>query len=177
MRVSLQALQVVLVGSHVASPWLKTAEMSSLKVLEPKSTWKCQQGYCDFVPCLFPLSVAVDSPWLGSVPVSFLSTWYKLEPTEKKEVSWGIAFIRLPVGKPMGHFLDWWPIWEGPAHCYGANPGQLSWVLKRTNLSKSVISGHWWSLIQFLPLVACVKFLPRLTRWNLDFLEDISMFT
>lgn len=52
-----------------------------------------------------------------------LSIWYNLESSGKrkfqlKKKGFQKASKRLPIGKSIGHFIDWWLIWEGPIH-YG----------------------------------------------------------
>lgn len=51
------------------------------------------------------------------MPVRFASTGHKLESSRKRELNWENVAIRLPVGKSLGHLLDKWLIWEGPANC------------------------------------------------------------
>lgn len=57
-----------------------------------------------------------------------------------------------PAGS-VGHFLDWWVIWEDPAHC---GMLVLSAIRKQTEQaleSKPVSSTHPWPLRWWLPLV------------------------
>lgn len=82
----------------------------------------------------------------------FLLAWHKLvildeEPQLRKMLSsdW-------PAGS-VGHFLDWWVIWEDPAHC---GMLVLSAIRKQTEQaleSKPVSSTHPWPLRWWLPLV------------------------
>jgi hypothetical protein len=66
--------------------------------------------------------------------ISFMSTWYKLESFEKKEPQLRkCPPPEWPGGKPAVHFLDWWLMWEGPAHCEWHHPlaAILSIIIKQ----------------------------------------------
>lgn len=65
--------------------------------------------------------IFVSYPMLASV----LSTWHKLDSYGKRDLNGEMPLPDWPAVKPMGHFLDCWLMWVGPAHVGGATPGQV----------------------------------------------------
>jgi len=121
-------------------------------------------------------------PWAGSLAqwlralsalnhcvASSMSSCHKLQSFWKRETQ-KIPPSNWPVDKPVVHFLDWWLMWESPAHWVQCHSCTGHYTVEQTTKSK-LVNIIPWPLFQFRLPGSSLEFLSWLPgllaiRWD-----------